>query len=80
MDRRQFLHRLATLGAAAAVARIPGLVPHTWAAQERGQIPYRPLGSTGEKVSIVGLGGFHLGRPDEQESIRQGTAIAAYRL
>jgi aryl-alcohol dehydrogenase-like predicted oxidoreductase len=70
MDRRQFLHRLATLGAAAAVARIPGLVPHTWAAQERGQIPYRPLGSTGEKVSIVGLGGFHLGRPDEQESIR----------
>jgi aryl-alcohol dehydrogenase-like predicted oxidoreductase len=33
-------------------------------------MPYRVLGSTGEKVSIVGLGGFHLGRPEEQESIR----------
>jgi aryl-alcohol dehydrogenase-like predicted oxidoreductase len=28
------------------------------------------LGSTGEEVSIVSLGGFHLGRPDEPESIR----------
>jgi len=34
-------------------------------------IPYRTLGRTGEKVSLVGLGGFHLGfTPDEQESIR----------
>lgn len=70
MDRRKFLHRLATLGAAITVTRFPGLLTHAWADQERGQIPYRPLGSTGEKVSIVGLGGFHLGRPDEPESIR----------
>ena len=41
-----------------------------WAASEQGQIPYRVLGSTGEKVSIVGVGGFHLGKPDEQEAIR----------
>jgi len=27
-------------------------------------IPYRELGRTGEKVSIVGVGGFHLGLPD----------------
>jgi aryl-alcohol dehydrogenase-like predicted oxidoreductase len=40
------------------------------AAQEKGQIPYRRLGTTGEEVSLVGLGGFHLGRPEEQESIR----------
>jgi aryl-alcohol dehydrogenase-like predicted oxidoreductase len=34
-------------------------------------IPYRTLGGTGEKVSIIGLGGAHIGRQDsEQESIR----------
>src|SRR6266511_1650710 len=32
---------------------------------------YRPLGRTGEKVSAIGLGGYHIGIPkDEQESIR----------
>jgi predicted aldo/keto reductase-like oxidoreductase len=70
MDRREFIKNLTALGVAAGVARIPGSLPHAWAAQEKGQIPYRVLGSTGEKVSIVGLGGFHLGRPEEQESIR----------
>ena len=34
-------------------------------------IPYRLLGSTGESVSIVGLGGAHIGFPEsEAESIR----------
>jgi predicted aldo/keto reductase-like oxidoreductase len=33
------------------------------------QIPRRELGRTGERVSIVGLGGYHLGFPTEQESI-----------
>jgi aryl-alcohol dehydrogenase-like predicted oxidoreductase len=34
------------------------------------EIPYRPLGSTGEKVSIIGLGGAHIGlQADEKESI-----------
>lgn len=33
-------------------------------------IPYRSLGSTGERVSIVGLGGFHVGtQSDERTSI-----------
>jgi len=33
-------------------------------------IPYRLLGSTGEKVSIIGLGGAHIGKQaDEKESI-----------
>jgi predicted aldo/keto reductase-like oxidoreductase len=31
---------------------------------------YRTLGHTGEKVSIVGIGGYHLGAPDEDEAIR----------
>jgi aryl-alcohol dehydrogenase-like predicted oxidoreductase len=40
---------------------------------ETGQdvIPHRPLGRTGEKVSMVGLGGSHIGKQaDEQESLR----------
>jgi predicted aldo/keto reductase-like oxidoreductase len=33
-------------------------------------IPYRSLGRTGEQVSIMGLGGFHLGMPEENEAIK----------
>jgi aryl-alcohol dehydrogenase-like predicted oxidoreductase len=34
-------------------------------------IPYRTLGRSGEKVSLIGLGGYHLGKQaDPQESIR----------
>src|SRR6266478_888605 len=37
----------------------------------RNGIPYRTLGRTGEKVSVIGLGGYHLGnQSDPQESIR----------
>ena len=37
----------------------------------RNGIPYRRLGRTGEMVSAIGLGGYHLGRQaDEQETIR----------
>ena len=34
------------------------------------QVPRRDLGRTGERVSIIGLGGYHLGFPTEKESIR----------
>ncbi len=33
-------------------------------------VPTRPLGSTGQRVSIVGVGGYHVGAIDESESIR----------
>jgi predicted aldo/keto reductase-like oxidoreductase len=38
----------------------------------KGDIPYRTLGRTGQEVSIVGLGGYHIGVQDlsEEESIR----------
>src|SRR5947199_4747798 len=34
--------------------------------------PYRPLGKTGERVSLVGFGGYHMGKPKvpEPEAIR----------
>ena len=35
-----------------------------------GTIPRRQLGSTGEDVSLLGVGGFHIGVPEESEGIR----------
>ena len=39
--------------------------------ERRGDMVYRPLGSTGQMVSFVGMGGFHLGKTStEAECIR----------
>ena len=39
--------------------------------ERRGDMVYRPLGSTGVMVSFVGMGGFHLGKTSsEAEAIR----------
>jgi aryl-alcohol dehydrogenase-like predicted oxidoreductase len=65
MDRRDFLKQ------AAAATVVSSLTPQLSSAADK-PVPHRTLGRTGEKVSIVGLGGHHIGRPavDEQESIR----------
>lgn len=39
------------------------------AATRKGDMPYRPLGRTGETVSVLGMGGAHLGRPSEKTAI-----------
>jgi uncharacterized protein len=64
MHRRDFLKK------AAATSIVTSLADKVSRAAEP-SIPDRSLGRTGEKVSMVGLGGYHLGtQPDEQESIR----------
>src|SRR5438552_2358556 len=45
--------------------------PPTPTATRKGDMLYRTLASTGEQVSVIGLGGYHIGHPsDEQEAIR----------
>ena len=70
-NRREFLEHvtLGVAGASAAVsANVLGALP---LAAAKGEMPYRTLGRSGEKVSLLGLGGYHIGiQDDEQESIR----------
>ncbi|UFS72553.1 aldo/keto reductase [Geomonas sp. RF6] len=58
--------------AAAAALTVSSIFPEPILAALRDQdMPYRTLGRTGEKVSVIGLGGFHIGKQeDEKESIR----------
>jgi aryl-alcohol dehydrogenase-like predicted oxidoreductase len=65
VTRREFLE----MGVAASLAA--GAEKISWAADTKSEVPRRTLGRTGEKVSMVGLGGYHIGKQaDEQESIR----------
>ena len=64
--RREFLSAMLTTSLLAGVAGAD-----LWAAGVENGVPYRKLGRSGERVSLVGLGGYHLGmQSDEQESIK----------
>src|SRR5437879_6389323 len=71
--RRQFLAKGLTLAAAAQL--LPGLAGRSSATPTsptgHGMI-YRLLGRTGERVSAIGLGGWHIGQPlvSEEDSIQ----------
>src|SRR5581483_4107635 len=63
MDRRRFLQT-------AAATTIMTSLTNKFSHAETGTVPTRALGRTGENVSMVGLGGYHIGmQSDEQESI-----------
>ncbi len=65
LTRRRFIELATAAGFVAGVSRT------SWGAETREGVPYRLLGRTGEKVSIIGLGGYHIGsQSSEQESIR----------
>jgi aryl-alcohol dehydrogenase-like predicted oxidoreductase len=65
VQRREFLQ------ATAATLAWGGFGAQALAMQRDGDggIPTRPLARTGEFVPIVGLGGYHIGVPDEKEAI-----------
>lgn len=78
MERRTFLTAAALAAAAHATAQaqqattMTQFPPPPGFLEENG-MKYRALGNTGQRVSMVGVGGFHLakpGGPDEAEAIR----------
>jgi aryl-alcohol dehydrogenase-like predicted oxidoreductase len=64
-SRREFL--AGSLGSSIAAAVVtPALLPTARGAETRGDMPMRPLGKTGVQVSILGLGGWHIGIQKER--------------
>jgi len=66
ITRREFVKSLAATGVAVSIG-----AQSRAAESKSGDMIYRTMGKTGEKISALGLGGFHIGVPrDEQEGIR----------
>src|SRR5271167_3139833 len=65
VSRREFI------GMTAATLLMAGKLSGSAKPETKNGIPYRTLGRTGEMVSVIGLGGYHLGKQsDPEESIR----------
>src|SRR2546430_4468312 len=65
IERRDFLKGLAVAGLMASTRDASSADPLQ-------SVPYRTLGRTGERISAIGMGGFHLAQPglEEAEGIR----------
>ncbi len=74
MQRREFIKTATTAaGMAVSTSIFPSLAGAADAGTDTASgMIYRTLGSTGEKVSALGLGGYHIGKSDlsEDDSIR----------
>jgi predicted aldo/keto reductase-like oxidoreductase len=65
MERRKFIQGMAATGVLGTISGVNATV-----ASKEG-VPYRMLGRTGEKVSLIGMGGFHIGKEiSESEAIQ----------
>ena len=71
MKRRDLLQQLAIAGAALAPAS-----SHSATDRLGPVLPLRTLGETGEKVTSLGLGGYHIGWPESEKQV-QATIEAA---
>jgi len=70
VERRAFMQTIAAMVLSSiASGRQQGQMTTV---ETRGDVPYRTLGKTGVHVSMVGMGGFHLGQKSltEQDAIR----------
>jgi predicted aldo/keto reductase-like oxidoreductase len=65
LKRRDFLTSAAVTAVSAGLAGLPANMAK--AAETAGAMPMRNLGRTGLKVSIMGLGGFHMALPEKQD-------------
>ncbi|HKJ33795.1 MAG TPA: aldo/keto reductase [Balneolales bacterium] len=63
MDRREFLKMLSALSGAFMISGTDVLANTKMTSDKIGEVlPKRPLGNTGEHVTMLGLGGYHVGR------------------
>src|ERR1700761_4821023 len=83
LSRRTFLKSAALAGAGSLATRDSAASSaspqETNMPNQNVQVPRRPFGKTGEQVSILGVGGFHLGSAKDQQAVNTivGKAIDA---